>query len=55
MKDNTKLNCILVTDETKVIIPKNMSEWKGKCIFYRPKIETEIDFNIDTKQSVFFI
>ena len=54
MKDNTKLECILVTDETKVIIPKNMSEWENKCIFYSPKIETGVDFNIDTKQSVFF-
>jgi hypothetical protein len=54
MKNNTKLECILVTDETKVIIPKNMSEWENKCIFYSPKIETGVDFNIDTKQSVFF-
>mgnify|MGYP000329427290 CR=1 FL=1 len=54
MKNNTKLECILVTDETKVVIPKNMSEWENKCIFYSPKIETGVDFNIDTKQSVFF-
>jgi len=40
MKDNTKLEC--------------MSEWEGKCIFYSPKIETGVDFNIDTKQRVFF-
>ena len=33
MKDNTKLYCILVTDETKVIITKNMSEWENKCFF----------------------
>ena len=38
MKDMTKLECILVTDETKVVIPKNMSEWENKCIFYSPKI-----------------
>jgi hypothetical protein len=44
----------VVTDETEVIIPKNMSEWENKCIFYSPKIETGVDFNIDTKQSVFF-
>jgi hypothetical protein len=31
-----------------------MSEWENKCIFYSPKIETGVDFNIDTKQSVFF-
>jgi hypothetical protein len=36
----TKLECILVTDETKVVIPKNMSELENKCIFYSPKIET---------------
>jgi hypothetical protein len=54
MKDMTKLECILVTDETKVVIPKDMTEWEGKCIFYSPKIETGVDFNIDTKQSVFF-
>jgi len=48
MKDNTKLECILVTDETKVVIPKDMTEWEGKCIFYSPKIETGVDFNIDT-------
>jgi hypothetical protein len=34
MKDMAKLDCFLVTDETKVIIPKNMSEWENKCIFY---------------------
>ena len=28
MKDMTKLECILLTDETKVVIPKNMSEWE---------------------------
>ena len=38
MKDNTKLECILVTDETKVVIPKNMSEWEKKCNFHSPKI-----------------
>jgi hypothetical protein len=38
MKDNTKLDCILVTDETKVVIPKNMSEWENKYISYSPKI-----------------
>ena len=27
MKDMTKLECILVTDETKVGIPKDMTEW----------------------------
>jgi len=54
MKEMTKLDCILVTDETKVVIPKDMNEWEGKCIFYSPKIETGVDFNIDTKQSVFF-
>jgi len=54
MKDNTKLECILVNDETKVTIPKDMSEWEGKCIFYSPKIETGVDSNIDTKQSAFF-
>ena len=54
MKDNTKLDCILVTDETKVIIPKNMSEWENTLIFYSPKLETGVDSNIDTKQSVFF-
>jgi hypothetical protein len=31
-----------------------MCEWEGKCIFYSPKIETGVDFNVDTKQSVFF-
>jgi hypothetical protein len=41
MKDNIKLECILVTDETKVTIPKDMSEWKEKCIFYSPKIKQE--------------
>ena len=38
----------------KLFFPKDMSEWEGKCIFYSPKIETGVDFNIDTKQSVFF-
>ena len=55
MKENTNLDCILVTDETKVVIPKYMSEWENNCIFYSPKIETGVDFDVDTKQSVFFI
>jgi hypothetical protein len=54
MKDMTKLERILVADETKVVIPKNMSEWENKYIFYSPNIETGVDFNIDTKQFVFF-
>jgi hypothetical protein len=54
LKGKTKLECILVTDETKVKIPNDMSVWEGKCIFYSPKIETGVDFNVDTKQSVFF-
>jgi excinuclease UvrABC helicase subunit UvrB len=32
IKDFTKLDCILVTDETRVKIPNDMSEWEGKCI-----------------------
>jgi hypothetical protein len=54
LKDFTTLDCILVTDETRVKIPNNMSEWEGKCIFYSPKIETGVDFSIDTKQQVFY-
>jgi hypothetical protein len=54
LKGMTELECILVTDETKVKIPNDMSVWEGKCIFYSPKIETGVDFNVDTKQSVFF-
>lgn len=54
MKHLTKCECILVTDETRVKIPADLSEWEGKCVFYSPKIETGIDFTIDTKQQVFF-
>ena len=39
MKQHTKLECILVTDETKVVIPKVMSEWEGKCIFIHLKLK----------------
>ena len=41
MKNNTKLECILVTDETKVVIPKSMSEWENKCIFIVRKLKQE--------------
>ena len=54
LKDKTELECILVTDETKVTIPNDLSVWEGKCIFYSPKIETGVDFSVDTKQSVFY-
>jgi len=54
LKEKTHLDCILVTDETRVKIPNNLNDWEGKCIFYSPKIETGVDFNIDTKQHVFY-
>ena len=54
LKNLTQLDCILVTDETRPKIPNDLSEWEGKCIFYSPKIETGIDFSVDTKQSVFY-
>jgi hypothetical protein len=54
LKELTTCECILVTDETRVTIPSDLSEWEGKCIFYSPKIETGVDFSIDTKQQVFF-
>lgn len=54
LKHKTERDCILVTDETRVKIPHDLSVWEGKYIFYSPKIETGVDFNIDTKQPVFF-
>ena len=45
---------VLVTSETQETIPKDLSVWKDKCIFYSPRIETGVDFSIDTSQSVFF-
>lgn len=54
LKDFTKLDCILVTDETRYPIPSDMNEWEGKCVFYSPKIMTGCDFNVNTKQQVFF-
>ena len=34
---------------------QNISEeWKDKCIYYSSKIETGVDYSIDTKQSVFY-
>jgi hypothetical protein len=51
MKDNTKLDCILVTDETKVIIPKNMSEWDKNVLFLQGNRDLEcfviiLDFQV---------
>ena len=54
LKDCTALDCVLVTSETQETIPKDLSVWKDKCIFYSPRIETGVDFSIDTSQSVFF-
>lgn len=54
LKNCTDLDCVLVTSETQETVPKDLSVWKDKCIFYSPRIETGVDFSIDTSQSVFF-
>ena len=51
----TNLPCILVTDETRYPIPENPSDaWRGTVVFYSPKIETGVDFSVETKQPSFF-
>jgi hypothetical protein len=55
MKDMSKLYCILVTDETKVIIPKNMSEWEYKCIFIVQKLKQELILTLILNSLCFFI
>jgi hypothetical protein len=50
-----KEDCILITSQTETIIPDNLKEWKNKRVFYSPRIEYGVDFNIDTKQNVYCI
>jgi hypothetical protein len=46
-------DCILITSQTETPIPDNLKEWENKRVFYSPRIEYGVDFNIDTKQNVY--
>jgi hypothetical protein len=44
-----------VTDETKVVIPSNLDEWKNCVIYFSPKIETGVDFSFhDIKTKTYY-
>ena len=53
-KPMAQQECLLVTAESTVEIPENLSVWEGKCVFYSPKVECGCDFSVDTKQKVFY-
>lgn len=45
---------LITADNATEAIPDDLAIWKDKFVFFSPKIETGLDFSIDTKQTVFY-